>query len=34
MLVWSPSAQSAEPPPTIEEDSGRKRLEADGDEDS
>ena len=32
--VWSPPTQSAEPPSTIAEDSGRKRLEADGDEDS
>ena len=32
--VWSPPAQSAEPPPAIEEDLGRKRPEADGDEDS
>ena len=32
--VWSPPAQSAEPPPLIAEDLGRKRLEADGDEDS
>ena len=32
--VWSPPAQSAEPPPSIAEDLGRKRLKADGDEDS
>ena len=32
--VWSPPAQSAEPPPSIAEDLGRKRPEADGDEDS
>ena len=32
--VWSPPAQSAEPPPSIAEDLGRKRLEADGDGDS
>ena len=32
--VWSPPAQSAEPPPSIVEDLGRKRLEDDGDEDS
>ena len=32
--VWSPPAQDAEPPPSIEEDLGRKRPEADGDEDS
>ena len=32
--VWSPPAQSAEPPPFIAEDLGRKRPEADGDEDS
>ena len=32
--VWSPPAQSAEPPPSIPEDLGRERLEADGDEDS
>ena len=32
--VWSPLAQSAEPPPSIAEDLGRKRLEADGYEDS
>ena len=30
--VWSPPAQSAEPPPSIAEDLGRERLEADGDE--
>ena len=32
--VWSPPAQSVEPPPSIAEDLGRKRPEADGDEDS
>ena len=32
--VWSPPVQSAEPPPSIEEDLGRKRPEADGDGDS
>ena len=32
--VWSPHAQSAEPPPSIPEDLGRERLGADGDEDS
>ena len=32
--VWSPPAQSAEPPPSIPEDLGRERLGADGDEDS
>ena len=32
--VWSPPAQSAEPPPLIAEDLGRKHPEADGDEDS
>ena len=32
--VWSPPMQSAEPPPSIAEDLGRKRLEANGDEDS
>ena len=32
--VWSPPAQSAEPPPSILEDLGRERLGADGDEDS
>ena len=32
--VWSPPPQSAEPPPTIAEDFGRKRPEAEGDEDS
>ena len=32
--VWSPPAQSAEPPPSIAKDLGRKRPEADGDEDS
>ena len=34
ILVWSPPTQSAEPPPSIAEDLGRKRPEADGDEDS
>ena len=32
--IWSPPAQSAEPPPSIAEDLGRKPLETDGDEDS
>ena len=32
--VWSPPAQSAEPPPSIAEDLGRKLPEADGDGDS
>ena len=32
--VWSPHAQSAEPPPAIAEDLGRKRPEAEGDDDS
>ena len=32
--VWSPPAQSAEPPPAIAKDLGRKRPEADEDEDS
>ena len=32
--VWSPPTQSAEPPPSIEEDLGRERLEADRDKDS
>ena len=32
--VWSPPAQSAEPLPAIAEDLGRKRPEADGNEDS
>ena len=32
--VWSPPTQSAEPSPSIAEDLGRERLEADGDEDS
>ena len=32
--VWSPPAQSTEPPPSIQEDLGRERLGADGDEDS
>ena len=31
--VWSPPAQSTEPPSAIAEDLGRKRPEADGDED-
>ena len=30
--VWSPPAHSTEPPPLIDEDLGRKRPEADGDE--
>ena len=34
ILVWSPPAQSAEPPPAIAEDLGRKLPEVDGDEDS
>ena len=34
ITVWSPPAQSAEPPPSIAEDLGRKRPEADGDGDS
>ena len=34
ILVWSPPAQSVEPPPSIAEDLGKERLEADGDEDS
>ena len=34
ITVWSPSAQSAEPPPWRAEELGRKRLEADGDGDS
>ena len=33
ILVWSPPTQSAEPPPSIAEDLGRKRPEADRDED-
>ena len=32
--VWSPPAQSVEPPPSIQEDLGRERLGADGVEDS
>ena len=32
--VWSPPAQSTEPPPLILEDLGRERLGANGDEDS
>ena len=32
--IWSPPAQSAEPPPSIAEDSGRKCPEDDGYEDS
>ena len=34
ITVWSPPAQSVEPPPSIAEDLGRKRPEADGDRDS
>ena len=34
ITVWSPHAQSAEPPPSRAEKLGRKRSEADGDEDS
>ena len=34
ITVWSPPAQSAEPPPSIAEELGRKRPEADGDGDS
>ena len=34
ILVWSPPTQSDEPPPSIAEDLGRKRPEADGDGDS
>ena len=34
LSVWSPPAQSAEPPPSIAGDLGRKRPKADGDEDS
>ena len=33
IAVWSPPAQSAEPPPSKAEELGRKRFEADGDED-
>ena len=32
--VWSPPAQSAEPPPFVAKELGRERLKADGDEDS
>ena len=32
--AWSPPAQSVEPPPSMAKDLGRKRPEADGDEDS
>ena len=32
--VWSPPAQSAEPPPLMAEDLGMELLEDDGDEDS
>ena len=34
ITVWSPPAQSAEPPPSRAEELGRKCFEADGDEDS
>ena len=34
ITVWSPSAQSPEPPPSRVEELGRKRPEADGDGDS
>ena len=34
IAIWSPPAQSAEPPPSIAEDLGRKRPEANGDGDS
>ena len=34
ILVWSPPAQSDEPPPLIAEDLGRKGPKADGDGDS
>ena len=34
ITVWSPPAQSAEPPPSRVEELGRKRYEADGDGDS
>ena len=34
ITVWSPPAQSTEPPPSRAEELGRKRFEADGDEDS
>ena len=32
--VWNPPGQITEPPPSIAEDLGKERLEADGDEDS
>ena len=34
ITVWSPPAQSAEPPPSRAEELGRKHFEADGDGDS
>ena len=34
ITVWSPPAQSAEPPPSRAKELRRKRFEADGDEDS
>ena len=34
IIVWIPPAQRAEPPPSIAEELGRKRPEADGDGDS
>ena len=34
ITVWSPPAQSVEPPPSRAEELGRKRFEADGDGDS
>ena len=34
ITVWSPPAQSGEPPPSRAEELGRKRFEADGDGDS
>ena len=34
ITVWCPPSQSAEPSPSKEEESGRKRFEADGDGDS
>ena len=34
ITVWSPPAQSAEPPPSWAEELGRKRFKADGDGDS
>ena len=34
ITVWSPPAQTAEPPPSRAEELGRKRPEADGDRDS